>query len=295
MKPMALDLCCGKGGWTNGLLAAGWDVIGVDIEKWDGYQGHFLKADVRELKVKKFLDYHDIEDAGGYGHKSRISLVVASPPCQEFSYSSFPFKKAREKFTKEHPPDRSIWDACVRIAKELNAPLILENVRGAQKWMGKAAWHYGSFCFWGEMPALIPVGKPRKGFQQRPGYIEKPSYSGMGRKTEWRGNVQGKGRFGWNSAEVQDQRMNAFPGENERPVATYKNHRGPEMSATRDKAVRLANGTRMSGRGAAQHGHHKSNARKEWSAKAAMIPLELSTWIGQIYYPKEAVVTDISR
>jgi hypothetical protein len=33
MKPLAIDLFCGLGGWTDGLLAEGWDVIGFDIER----------------------------------------------------------------------------------------------------------------------------------------------------------------------------------------------------------------------------------------------------------------------
>jgi hypothetical protein len=287
VKPLALDLCCGKGGWTIGLLKAGWDVVGVDVEHWEGYPSHFLKADIRKLTVKKIPGGWDLDDGYGNGYKGDFKLVVASPPCQEFSYSSFPFKKAREKFTKDNPPDRSIWDACVRIAKELNAPLILENVRGAEKWMGKAQRHYGSFYLWGDVPALLPIGCPRKGFQQ----AVKESRGKRGplnaaRVTEWRGNVQGKGKFGWNSAEVQNLRMNkgAFPGECERKTPVY---RGPEMSAQRDKYKRLVNGSKLGGRGAAAVGRHKSNARKEWSAIAAMIPEELAVWIGECFYPKE--------
>lgn len=150
MKPLALDLCCGKGGWTRGLLAAGWDVLGVDIELWDGYpkEAAFLKCDVREIKIKD----------------EKYSLVCASPPCQEFSYRSFPFKRCRD-LAANVPPDKSIWRACERIAKECNAPLILENVRGAQKYMGKAVAHYGSFYLWGDMPAILPIGRPIKGFR----------------------------------------------------------------------------------------------------------------------------------
>lgn len=155
MKPLALDLCCGKGGWTAGLLAAGWDVIGVDIERWDGYPSgaYFLQADVRKIAGPM----HDKQ-----GRK--ISLVVASPPCQEFSYRSFPFKRCRE-LAANVPPDKSIWQACDRIARECEAPMVLENVRGAQKYMGKAKAHYGSFYLWGDVPALLPIGKPQKGFQ----------------------------------------------------------------------------------------------------------------------------------
>lgn len=31
-NPLAIDLFCGLGGWTEGLLAEGWDVIGFDIK-----------------------------------------------------------------------------------------------------------------------------------------------------------------------------------------------------------------------------------------------------------------------
>jgi len=31
-RPLAIDLCCGLGGWTEGLLAEGYRVIGYDIE-----------------------------------------------------------------------------------------------------------------------------------------------------------------------------------------------------------------------------------------------------------------------
>ena len=57
-KPLALDLCSGLGGWTIGLLAAGWRVMGVDIEKWAGYprEAFFQQADVRKLNLKS-IDY----------------------------------------------------------------------------------------------------------------------------------------------------------------------------------------------------------------------------------------------
>ena len=32
MKPLAIDLFCGLGGWTEGLLAEGYYVVGFDIE-----------------------------------------------------------------------------------------------------------------------------------------------------------------------------------------------------------------------------------------------------------------------
>jgi hypothetical protein len=223
MKPTALDLCCGKGGWTRGLLATGWDVIGVDIEQWEGYP---KEADFVLMDVKQLLE--NIKVAKQLGTNWEIKLVVASPPCQEFSYRSFPFKRCRE-LAATVPPDTSIWEACERIARECKAPLVLENVRGAQKYMGRAAAHYGSFYLWGDVPAMLPIGRPIKGFCH---------------------NCEGRTKT-------------RFAGENER--GKYR-----EFS-----------------RGETQHTNPKSNKRKQWSAQAAMIPIELSTWIGQCFYPIE--------
>ena len=58
MKPLAIDLFCGLGGWAHGLLAEGWDVIGFDIERheYDGdkYPGQLVLQDVLTLHGSQF-------------------------------------------------------------------------------------------------------------------------------------------------------------------------------------------------------------------------------------------------
>lgn len=152
MKPLALDLCCGLGGWAEGLIAAGWDVWGVDIDGRfeDSYPGTFWREDVCFITGQAVRDAMWMSCA-----QQTLGLVVASPPCQEFSRHDQPWTR------KRNPPlpDTSIWEACVRIAAECGAPLILENVRGAQKFMGRAKAHYGSFYLWGDVPALLPKAR----------------------------------------------------------------------------------------------------------------------------------------
>jgi hypothetical protein len=89
------------------------------------------------------------------------------------------------------PPSNELFDACFRIQREAceatrrtcracggeavtrglcrcevcdgkgwterHIPLVVENVCGAQKWVGRARWHYGSFYLWGDVPALMPM------------------------------------------------------------------------------------------------------------------------------------------
>jgi hypothetical protein len=61
------------------------------------------------------------------------------------------------------PPDNALFEACFRIQREAceaagrHIPLIVENVRGAQPWVGRARWNYGSFYLWGDVPALMPM------------------------------------------------------------------------------------------------------------------------------------------
>jgi hypothetical protein len=148
MKPLAIDLFCGLGGWTEALLAEGYDVVGFDIERHHygdhRYPAQLVLQDVTTLHGSQFRD---------------AALIVASPPCQAYSYRAMPWKRAKAL----PPPDNSLFETCFRIQREASAaagrhvPLIVENVRGAQKWVGRARWNFGSFYLWGDVPALMPV------------------------------------------------------------------------------------------------------------------------------------------
>lgn len=181
MKPLAIDLYCGLGGWADGLLSEGFDVIGFDIERHDygtgGYPGQLVIQDVLTLHGSQFKD---------------AAVIVASPPCQAYSYRAMPWKRAKAL----PPPDNSLFEACFRIQREAieetrrtcaacrgegaswancrcekcdgcgfnerYIPLVVENVRGAQKWVGRACWAFGSYCLWGDIPALMPRTAHRK-------------------------------------------------------------------------------------------------------------------------------------
>ena len=148
MSPLAIDLYCGLGGWAEGFLSEGYRVIGFDIERHDygtgGYPGWLVLQDVLTLHGSQFKD---------------AAVIVASPPCQAYSYRAMPWKRAKAL----PPPDNTLFDACFRIQREAceaaghHIPLIVENVRGAQPWVGRAAWNFGSYYLWGDIPALMPM------------------------------------------------------------------------------------------------------------------------------------------
>ena len=149
-RPLCIDLFCGLGGWTEGFLAEGWDVIGFDIEQHvygaHRYPAQLVLQDVRTLHGSQFR---------------MADMIVASSPCQEFSYRAMPWKRA-----KALPPPylgMELFAQAARIQAEAceaagrHIPMIQENVRGAQKYVGKAAYHFGSFYLWGDVPALMPT------------------------------------------------------------------------------------------------------------------------------------------
>jgi len=148
MRPLAIDLYCGLGGWTEGLLAEGYEVVGFDIERHvygeHRYPGQLVLQNVLTLHGRQFKD---------------AALIVASPPCQAYSYRAMPWKRAKAL----PPPDNSLFEACFRIQREAieaagrHVPLIVENVCGAQRWVGRARWHHGSYYLWGDVPALMPI------------------------------------------------------------------------------------------------------------------------------------------
>lgn len=169
VKPLAVDLFCGLGGWAEGFLFEGYEVVGFDIERHDygagAYPGQLVIQDVLTLHGSQFRD---------------AAVIVASPPCQRYSYMAQPWRRAKreiewEKWNRVSPFSptgftlNDLFDSCFRIQREASEaagrhiPLVVENVKGAQPWVGRAKWHYGSYYLWGDVPALMPwTGKAQK-------------------------------------------------------------------------------------------------------------------------------------
>ena len=197
MKPLAIDLFCGLGGWTEGLLAEGYEVVGFDVERHaygeHRYPGQLVLQDVRTLHGGQFRS---------------AALIVASPPCQAYSYRAMPWTRARAM----PPPDNTLFNECFRIQCEACAaagrkiPLIVENVRGAQKWVGRARWNFGSFYLWGDVPALMPMTlKAAKlpGFRFDGSGRSFQSASVEGTKAQKDGQGAYGGGFGWDDTPLR--------------------------------------------------------------------------------------------
>ena len=150
-SPIAIDLCCGLGGWTAGLLAEGYRVIGFDI------------ARPKTFPAGALFVQQDVTTIDGARWRGLVSLVVASPPCTEFS------QVWRYSKTRVPEPARGmvLVRECFRIARESGAPFVLENVQGARPFFepefGPPTWKAGSFYFWGAVPVLRPHGRFVKG------------------------------------------------------------------------------------------------------------------------------------
>lgn len=276
-RPVALDLCVGLGGWVSGLTAEGWRVIGIDIED--------MFAALNEPQPDHFdLVIEDICNVRGadYAH---VDLIVGSSPCQDFSYRAMPWSRAKAM----HAPFLGMWLFWqqFRIQREIceakgeYVPMIVENVRGAQPWVGRARGNFGSYFLWGDVPALMPR-----------------AIGGGGRARQKRGDdgLKNPGfRFDGSGKSFQTESVERYEGvkvpslTGRSPTAPGSGNRFTSVEA----AERLAEGIKQGGdwfnaesiNSSSRKYGSKSPARKAAAAKIAKIPLAISQFVGQVYLP----------
>ena len=302
MTPLAIDLYCGLGGWTEGLLAEGYDVIGFDNERHvygdQKYPAQLVLQNVLTLHGKQFKD---------------ASLIVASPPCQEFSYMAMPWSLAKKKqrHIEDDPAEQkrltALFDACFRIQREaIEAaghfiPLVVENVKGAQKWVGRARWNYGSFYLWGDVPALMPMTKAIKvpasrveGLKLPPGNCSEDRWSDRPIQ-RLQDAIKNNGDSWFNIGSPGQKVTNQNPvhdgtkGIPHRPTGHWTNSvengsKGAQHAWFNDykqAGIELDRNANLSRSGS------KSTARKAASARIAKIPLTLARHIARAWWPRE--------
>lgn len=318
-RPLAVDLCTGLHGWAEGLTAEGWRVRGYDIEDMCAAVGEPRPADV-ELVLQSILELNGADCADA-------DLIVASPPCQEFSYMAMPWTRAKQiaralrgedVFPEPYNGSRTVaeltalFDACFRIQREASEaagrriPMVVENVKGAQPWVGRAAWNFGSYYLYGDVPALMPsalktgvkVGGmgwyPPDDPRHQVGAAFNPGAQGKAFSEAREGRKNGGGS--WFAIGSPGQLVTNPVEGRKNPGFRFDGSGRSFQSESVERHVEAAlKGVGGSWFGAYQPGQNMqrntssgSSARKAASARIAKIPLPLSTHIARVYHPQRA-------
>ena len=301
-KPLCIDIYCGLGGWSDGFIAEGWDCVGFDIEKHDygtgGYPGQLVLQDALTIHGSQFR---------------MAQCIVASPPCQEYSYMAMPWSRAKAIAAEYRSGVRDVknltalFDACFRIQREAIeaagrfVPLVVENVRGAQAWVGRSRWNFGSFHLWGDVPALMPMTSKRvmkQGIAHRPDGVTNfhghREISAAWRdkhydETEKADHHKNNGGSWFNIGSPGQKETNRNPVHELTGLKAPGND-GPRLWSERE-VQRLCDATKNGGDwfgsgdncSLQRRASSKSDSRKAASAMIAKIPLALSRHIAKVY------------
>lgn len=217
---------------------------------------------------------------------------------------AMPWSKAKEKQAKiEADPSEqkrltALFDACFRIQREaIEAaghfiPLVVENVRGANKWVGRSRWNYGSFHLWGDVPALMPMSKAykTKGMNWSDQTIRGQDFTRIAGKQALEGikvpgfSFNGSGRsFQTAAIEITGVKMPSEHGRRTDPGKGARFTSDCDGMEGYDRNHQNPFGWKMP-----YHGS-KSSARKAAAARIAKIPLPLAQHIAAYWKPDNGV------
>lgn len=326
-KPLAVDLCSGLGGWAEGLEAEGYDVIRIDIEDMFAATGT-PKPEGCLLMLQDILTLHGSQI-------KHAALIVASPPCQQFSWMAMPWSRAKQvgralrgedEFPENYRGSRTLeqltalFDACFRIQREAceaaghHIPMVLENVKGAQPWVGRARWSFGSYFLWGDVPALMPIQKYHQRQKVREGEqwnINRANFTGARGWDEGIKNGEAGGGSWFAIGSPGQLSTGGNPDGRKNPGFRFDGsgrsfqsesvdrHTGHRDSLKVDPGYEMAEGRKGAGYAwfkkgidawrrdpTSAAGSHGSKRRKAASAKIAKIPFDVARYIGRAWKPQ---------
>jgi hypothetical protein len=297
-RPVVVDLCCGLGGWSKAFIAEGWEAVGFDIEEHQygekRYPGHLILKSILELNG------YDLR------HSVNPALIVASPPCQEYSYMAMPFSRGKKiaaalrgkgAFPAGYTGSRTLakltalYRACFRIARECGCPIVLENVKGAQPWVGRAQANFGSYYLWGDIanvgrrvvrPDRLAFGMPGvRATARKQKYNPDGTEHGVG---SWFAIADSKNR---GASERKNGSSGSWfaigsPGQKEKggnPVNS------PLVGLRSDEGLKQGGNWWHDPKSITRRHSSRSSARKAASAMIAEIPYELAAHIARVYKP----------
>ena len=152
--PVVWDLCSGLGGWSEAFVQAGWDVVRIENNPDLQHIPHTYELDI--------LNYWDWID--GF---PKPDMILASPPCLEFSLAYNAPRAIALREGEEYNPDMSLLHACREIIEAMSPKWwVIENVAGASRYfteiMGPPRQIIGPFFLWGTIPFLPELQTPKK-------------------------------------------------------------------------------------------------------------------------------------
>lgn len=142
MRMVAIDGFTGAGGMADGMLAAGFEVVGIDTVRRKENRAEVMVQDIRQVDPRTIQALAPV-------------WVHLSPPCQRFSLA-----RAGRVADPPTEKDLELLEAGLRLRDAVKPRFwSVENVRGSVKWfrpiLGEPRLKHGPFYFWGNFPPFL--------------------------------------------------------------------------------------------------------------------------------------------